>query len=106
LQALSAEEKARALKALSFAKQHELIQQSLDFSLAPEVRAQDSAGLITHVAARGGPSLTAAWAFVREYVSHVTCDFFSFFRERRLTHTKPCREKFRLVLFCGVQIHV
>lgn len=65
LQAAEADEKDRRLQALTFARDPALIAATLEYALAPEVRAQDTPSLILGVAQRGGASLQAAWSFLR-----------------------------------------
>ena len=50
---------------MTYARDPALIKATLAYALAPEVRAQDTPALILGVAHRGGPSLQAAWAFLR-----------------------------------------
>lgn len=56
---------SRSLAALAYATTPELTNATLEFSLSPEVRSQDTSSLVTRVAFRGGASLQAAWNFVR-----------------------------------------
>lgn len=67
LQAEEADEKERALVALTYAKDPILVQRTLQYALGPDVRAQDTPTVILGVASRGGKSLQAAWAFLRTY---------------------------------------
>ncbi len=52
--------------ALAWATEPELTDETLAYALSGAVRAQDSAALIQAVANRGGQSLQAAWAFLKE----------------------------------------
>lgn len=67
-QAPEADEKARRLEALTYARDPALVKATLAYALSPEVRAQDTPSVILGVAQRGGASLQAAWAFLRTCV--------------------------------------
>ncbi len=59
-------ERQKRMLALAWATEPELTDETLAYALSGAVRAQDSAALIQAVANRGGQSLQAAWAFLKE----------------------------------------
>lgn len=65
-QAEEPDEREKRMLALAWATEPELVAQTLAYALSGAVRAQDSAALIQAVADRGGQSVQAAWAFLRE----------------------------------------
>lgn len=69
MQAKTADEKERTLKALAHAERPALVQRTLALALAPEVRSQDAPALMRDVASRGGAQLDAAWSFLRTYAA-------------------------------------
>jgi hypothetical protein len=64
-QATEADEKLLQLMALTYTRNPILMHRTLQYALGPDVRAQDTPSVILGVAHRGGPSLQAAWAFLR-----------------------------------------
>ena len=65
-QAEEPDEREKRMLALAWATEPELVAETLAYALSGAVRAQDSAALIQAVADRGGQSLQAAWAILRE----------------------------------------
>ena len=65
LQTSDASEKDNLLRALTFATDPQVIQQTLQLALDPVVRPQDMGTVVVGVAARGGDSLQQSWAFLR-----------------------------------------
>lgn len=66
LQAKDPSEKERNLVALTYARQPELRQQTLDLVLQPSVRSQDALTLLSGVALRSNAAAHAAWSFLQE----------------------------------------
>lgn len=65
LQTSDATEKDNLLRALTFATDPQVIQQTLQLALDPVVRPQDMATVVVGVAAKGGVSLQQSWAFLQ-----------------------------------------
>ena len=65
MQTSDASEKDNLLRALTFATDLQVIQQTLQLALDPVVRPQDMATVVVGVAARGGVSLQQSWAFLQ-----------------------------------------
>ena len=66
LQATDPSEKERNLVALTYARQADLRQQTLDMVLDPSVRSQDTLSLLSGVAGRSNAAAHAAWTFLTQ----------------------------------------
>ena len=70
LQATDPSEKERNLVALTYARQADLRQQTLDMVLDPSVRSQDTLSLLSGVAGRSNAAAHAAWTFLTQWAPH------------------------------------
>ena len=66
LQATDPSEKERNLVALTYARQADLRQQTLEMVLQPSVRSQDALTLLSGVALRSNAAAHAAWSFLQQ----------------------------------------
>ena len=73
LQTSDATEKDNLLRALTFATDPQVIQQTLQLALDPVVRPQDMGTVVVGVAARGGDSLQQSWAFFQRWGCTAVC---------------------------------
>lgn len=71
IQTSDATEKDNLLRALTFATDPQVIQQTLQLALDPVVRPQDMATVVVGVAAKGGVSLQQSWAFLQSNYSQI-----------------------------------
>ena len=73
LQTSDASEKDNLLRALTFATDPQVIQQTLQLALDPVVRPQDMGTVVVGVAAKGGVSLQQSWAFLQRCGRAAVC---------------------------------
>ena len=66
MQATDPSEKERNLIALTYARQADLRQQSLNMVLDPSVRSQDALSLLAGVAGRSNAAAHDAWTFLTQ----------------------------------------